>query len=642
MCGIYGLISTKKIDNLLELSRQMSNALLHRGPDENGEFSHHSKVLLGMNRLIIIDLQKGNVPLFNEDRSLCIVYNGEIYNYRSLRKQLTDLGHRFSTKTDTETILHAFEQYGPDCLNKLNGMFSIAIYDLKNNYLFIARDRLGIKPLYYYQNDNSLFFASELKAILNIIPQKKIDWNAISSYFTLGHLPTGQTPVQKVKKLLPGTFAWYRDEKFDIKSYWPTKVEKSEDNFQTARMKVEELIDRSVKNELISDVPIGVFLSGGLDSSAIAHFARKHKSDIQSFGLSFLEKTHNESNDAKLVADHLGMIHNQVLFDQELQHQAFSDVFNILDEPFADPTVLPLYALSQFAKKHVTVVLTGWGGDEIFAGYQTYRAHLLAQKYRKIPAHIQTLISLLINKLPVSDKYMSFEFRAKKFIQGMENTPQFQHYQWMGYLDNKAQGQIFTNAVLDNISINPLRQILEGYEQQVEDTKGLSNDHDLINGMLHLDQKYFLEGNGLFQADRMTMAASLEARVPLLNTDLIEYLNSLPSSIKMHNGREKTLLKEVLRPYLPEKIIMKAKKGFGPPTSQWLRGPYSKILETIFQEDRVKDQNIFNYNAIIKMYKDHKERKHDFGRELWMIMSFQLWYERFILNNSLEKRVNSL
>lgn len=627
MCGIIGTLSASR-DQFPEVGLEaMARAIHHRGPDHTG-FHRDPECALGMARLSIVDLAGGNQPIYNDDRSLVIVYNGEIYNHADIRAELQDLGRTFQSHSDTETVLRAFEEWGPDCLLRFNGMFAFAIWNRKSKRLFLARDRLGIKPLYLLQDQRGIAFASEAKALLPLLtgaPQP--DWSGIAQYFSAGYLPSPRSPFAGIRKMAPGHYAWCDAGRMDETCWWRPRYGLGEDrNPVEAAERLEELMDRAVRLELMSDVPLGVFLSGGLDSSAVAHYAVKNaRGPMHSFALSFTESTHDESADARLVADHLGTIHHTLTFTPDLLREYFGKTVRILDEPFGDSTVVPLLALSEFAREKVKVALTGWGGDEIFAGYPTYKAHQMAALYRKLPGFIaHGLIPAAVNWLPVSDKYMSLEFKAKRFIRGMDLSPDLQHFVWMGYFGFAEVSGLFKPEVT--------AQVEEELPAVVERAAVGLEEQDVVSRALALDARFFMEGNGLFQADRMTMAASLEARVPLLNIDLLDYVNPLPTSLKMPRGVPKGLLKSVLRPHLPPAIINKPKKGFGPPSNAWVRGAFKETIEAMFQRDRVEAQGIFQYSTLSRLLEEHFQRKQDHGRVLWSLLSFQMWHERFIGN----------
>ena len=625
MCGIYGILKPGNDEISTSIINLIGDAIHHRGPDHKG-IHREPGLALGNNRLSIVDVSGGNQPIFNEDGTLIIVYNGEIYNHVKIRNELEIKGHVFKTNSDTETVLHAFEEYGPECLGQFNGIFSFAIWNTRERSLFLARDPLGVKPLYFSYIEEGLAFASEAKALLGVLPGgARPNWTALFQFFSYGYVPGPESPFDGIRKFPAGHFAWVRNSKLEMNRYWKPELGMGKPvSMEKACDEVSRLLERSVGMELMGDVPLGVFLSGGLDSSAIAYYAQKCSSrKIKSFSLRFEESTHDESTDARLVAENLGLDHHELLFTRELLQQTLDKTTEVLDEPFGDSTVLPLLALSDFAREHVKVVLTGWGGDEIFAGYPTYRAHQFSTLYRKLPKILtKTLIPAIVNRLPVSDKYFSFEFKAKRFIRGMDISPELQHFIWMEYLGESEIRKLFSKEIIEQVqgdTLSPARQILEELSEP-----------DLVSRIMHLDTLFFLEGNGLFEVDRMTMAASIEARVPMLNIDLLSYVNSLETKVKMPGGRLKDLLKKILSPHLPDRILNKPKKGFAPPSSIWLRGILSEKFDSVLSREKVESLGIFNYSEIKDMLQKHRDHKADFGRPLWALLSFQLWYDKFI------------
>lgn len=605
----------------------MESALLHRGPDHSGRFSEHGAAL-GMNRLAIIDLDTGSQPIFNESGNLVIIYNGELYNHQGLRNELTALGHSFSSRSDTEVVLHAFEEFGPDCLHRFNGMYAFAIWNRSERKLFMARDRLGIKPLFFMASQERLCFASEERGLIPCMENSPTpDWTAIARYLQFGYIASPDSSFSGVSALPAGHWAEYAEGTLTMHHYWePTYGSLEGVTPKEAEAEVERLLRRSVELELMSDVPVGLFLSGGLDSSAVAACARDISPErFCSYILRFEESTHDESGDARFVADTLGIPFKECYFSNAQVVQSLHDTAAVMDAPFGDSTVLPLLALSRYAREDVKVVLTGWGGDEIFAGYPTYRAHQLARAYRMIPDAIgQGLIPWLVGKLPVSDAYMSFEFKAKRFVDGMKLPPELQHFSWMGY---------FSAAEVDALLHAEAReQRRESALAPVERMVEVLPEKDIISRILHLDSRFFMEGNGLFQLDRISMAASLEARVPLLNFELLEYVNALPTKIKMPGGAPKGLLKRVMANRLPRKVVNKPKKGFGPPSSSWLRGPLRSTLIETFSPDRIARQRVFNPQAVNRLISRHLERRQDNGRKLWALLSLQLWLDKHIFS----------
>jgi asparagine synthase (glutamine-hydrolysing) len=624
MCGIFGLVKAPETVDQAAALTTMAGLLRHRGPDHTGMLIDPGAAV-GMNRLAIIDLDTGNQPLLNEDESLAIVFNGEIYNYQELRADLLARGHRFRSSADTEVILHGYEQWGEEVLKRLNGMFAFAILDRTAQTLFLARDPLGIKPLYYAAFGGGLAFASEAKALTAVVPDtRQPDWNVIGQYLLFGYCPDGGSPFAGIRKLPAGHAGWFRGGTFSPVRYaWPHFGGGTVPADPQAQLMT--VLERAVDMELVSDVPLGVLLSGGLDSSAVALLARRRReAPLRAFILRFPEASHDESADARLVATHLGLSVDELVFDEALARQMLREVAATLDEPFADPTLLPLLAICRHARREVKVVLTGWGGDELFAGYPTYLAHRLARIYRALPKALrQGLIPWFVDRLPVSQGYMSFEFKAKRFIRGSELPPELQHCLWMGYFDPAGLGDLLTPEIAGRLETSPLAPAL-GMLGELTET-------DVVDRIMHLDTRLFLEGNGLFQADRMSMAASLEARVPLLNATVRAFAAPLPAGVKMRGGRIKGLLRESLRPWLPPRIIDKPKKGFGPPGAAWLRGFLGETMEAVLAPARLAGQGVLRPEAVWRLIREHKHGAADHGRVLWALLGFQLWYDRHIL-----------
>ncbi len=626
MCGIFGIVRFD--DGIIDSNfiRSMGLITSHRGPDHTGIFEDNH-IAMGNNRLAIIDISAGNQPIFNENGNLIIVFNGEIYNHLDIRKELKAKGHSFKTFSDTETVLHAFEEYGADCLIKLNGMFAFAIWNKVERRLFLARDRLGIKPLYITDMKNGLAFSSESKALLPLLKgEVRPNWNSISRFFSFGYCPTPDSPFLGIKKFPQGSYGQISDKQYKTSKFWyPRYGRKNNVSYVDACDQLEDLLHKAINAELLSDVPVGIFLSGGIDSSAVAYFAKQCSNDLtHSFSIGFEEKTHDESEDAKLVAEHLGLSHHECLLNEKMLKEAFLELTEIMDEPFGDSTVLPLLILSKYARNFVKVVLTGWGGDEVFAGYPTYQAHLISRLYRCLPNFLTNkLIPEIVNRLPVGEGYMSFDFKAKRFVKGIEVNSDLQHFEWMGYFEEQQKKSLFSKSIYEEITENALTPV-RNYLPEIK-------EKDTISRILNLDSKFFLEGNGLFQADRITMAASLEARVPLLNIFLLDFVNDLPAKIKMRHGKLKSMLKDVMATHLPSRILSKPKKGFGPPSSAWTKGLFFEILTKQFCRDRVENIGVFNFDTIDRMLVEHKTNIADHGRNLWALLSFQLWYDRYIL-----------
>lgn len=626
MCSIFGLVTGggPTPDGVAD---KYLKSLWHRGPDDHGLFNKDG-VLIGMNRLSIIDLETGHQPIPNEDGSMQICFNGEIYNYRELRSDLKSRGHRFRTASDTEVILHAFEEYGYTCLDKFNGMFAFVIANLKTGEVFLARDRLGIKPLYYVYENGNLYFGSELKSILSVVGGSgPVDRLALSRYFSFGYVPSPQTPFERIKKLQSGHYMTLKKGVVDVRAYWNASFKNSElPNAGDIRDEIRgthDNLEKAVGMELMSDVPLGCFLSGGVDSSAIVAMAQRAKGEpIHSYCYKFDESTHDESADAKIVADHIGSIHHEVSITQSDILGALDSITDSLDEPFADSTYLTLLLLSREVRKDVKVVLTGMGGDEIFTGYPTIRAHRYQTMFRRIPGLLREgLLPPIVNSLPVSDKYFSFEFKAKRFIRGQGFPQEIQHFIWMQNFSHEEKRKLLGDFVPEN-------DVMDTYAN-VQDELKRCDASDLMNRILYLDMKFFLENNGLFQVDRASMAHSLEARVPLLNNVIMDELLGVPFSHKYHAGQTKYLLRESVRKILPERVFTKPKKGFGPPVSAWLRTIMKDFMLDTLSEKRLLASTPLDYNFISKLISEHLQRKADHGRSLWAILIFALWWNKY-------------
>lgn len=625
MCSIFGLVSFVPGTFAAEHAERMSNSLRHRGPDASGIFTDNG-IFMGNNRLAIVDVAGGEQPMHSADRRYCIVYNGEIFNHRALRSRLEAKGHVFRTNSDTETVLTAFIEMGDECVREFQGMFAFAVWDREQRSLFLARDGLGKKPLYLVEMDNGIAFASEPKALLDLLPQgRRPDWTSISHYFYHGYFPIDETPFEGVRKLPGGHCLTAQETGISSWRYFEPRYGPADGQAPLVDIKeLDAMMSRAVEQEMMGEVPVGIFLSGGLDSSLVAHYCVKSATGpVPSFVLKFDEATHDESADAKIVADALGTEHHEIPFGVNDLRDGLRLVGDEMDEPFGDATVIPLRILSGRARDFVKVVLTGWGGDEIFAGYPTMTAHRMASIYRRLPGLLSMkLMPALINRLPVSDKYMSFEFKAKRFLTGTEKVPELQHFDWMRIFELSQVRQIFTPDVSSRITGAP-DDVVNNYLKNIIET-------DVVDRIMHLDSRFFLEGNGLFQADRMTMAASIEARVPLLNEELFAAVSALPARTKMMGGRTKGLMRQLAKPYLPNYIVNKGKKGFGPPVSTWLQGPLAEDFDHILNKEKIRDQGVLSFDTVMALKNEHMSRQKDNGRALWSLLSFQMWYDRFV------------
>src|SRR5947209_8343988 len=540
----------------------MCAAMVHRGPDDEGSVQLDG-VTLGMRRLSIIDIEGGHQPIHNEDSTVWVVQNGEIYNHLELRAQLVSAGHVFVTQSDTEVLVHGYEEWGEGMVERLNGMFAFAILDRRRRRLLLARDRIGIKPLHYAVDGKRLVFASELKALLrDPALRRDIDPVALDEYLALEFVPSPRSIVRGISKLPPAhTLEWYLGSGMHrLHRYWSPTL--SDDSAGSRPGDVDERAEElcavmceSVRKELISDVPLGVFLSGGIDSSAVAAMMAQLGSDVKSFSVGFAERSFDESRYARQVARHLGTDHHELTLEPAMLLDLIPQLPTLLDEPLGDASIIPTYLLSAFTRRHVKVALGGDGGDELFAGYPTVQAHRLATYYMKAPSLVRRgLGEPGVRRLPVSRTNLSFDFRAKRFVAGAAYPVAVRHQRWMGSFAPEERAAL----------------LLYGAEHAgAADGAG---EGDELNQVLRLDMHGYLENDILVKLDRASMMASLEARVPMLNNDFVAYATALPLSMKLRGMKSKFLLKRALRGVLPDSILDRPKKGFGVPVAEWFRG----------------------------------------------------------------------
>lgn len=628
MCGICGTVTLNGIKSPdLGILKNMLKVIEHRGPDDQGHFIDQ-KAGLGSQRLSIIDLEGGKQPITNEDQTRWIVFNGEIYNYQELRENLLKRGHKFRTLSDTEVILHLYEEYGEGCLQYLDGIFAFAIWDLENQALFLGRDRLGIKPLYYAQISDQLIFASEMKSILahpDIHPD--IDLISLNEYLSYEYVPTPRTIIRHVRRLEPGQYARYTSSGLQIETYWQISFKSSESrppvNWRDYANGLYETLRNCVRKELVSDVPVGVLLSGGIDSSTIAALmVREYPGVVESFTIAFNEGSFDESSYARQAADHLGTNHNELVLTSQMALDMVENISDYLDEPFADSSFIPTLFLSKFANQKVKVVLGGDGGDELLAGYPTLLAHKLITYYEYIvPWSVRANVSpRLVNLMSVSFDNISLDFRLRRFLEGRGVPLIARHHRWLGsFLDEEKE------ALLQSW-IKPV--LRDTYEQAYIYTRQC--DADLpFNQILYDDMKMYLEGDILFKVDRASMAASLEVRVPFLNREAVSFLNELPFDLKLHRLTGKYLLKKCVGDLLPRNIINRSKKGFNMPVAHWLTNELKELMMDMLSENYVKNQGFFNPEYIQMLIDDHLTRRKDNRKLLWTLLMFQMWHKSY-------------
>ena len=630
MCGICGIAIARGGHHVSEtILRKMNASITHRGPDEDG-FYIDEKVGLASRRLSIIDLTSGTQPISNEDETIRIVFNGEIYNYRDLRDYLEKHGHLFRTHSDTETILHLYEEFGTDCLQHLDGIFAIAIWNENKQELLLARDRMGIKPMYYtHLPDWQFIFGSEMKSILtNPAVERKIDLISLNEYLSYEYVPSPRTIIRNVWRLEAGHFLIYNRRGIEIHPYDSLSFRQSESrppvDWRDYSASLYDTLHSAVQRELVSDVPVGVLLSGGLDSSAIAALmVDLYPGRVESFTIGFEEGSFDESKYARKVANYLHTQHNEMVLTSKKAVDLVGEISNFLDEPFADSSIIPTYLLSRFARQKVKVVLGGDGGDELFAGYPTILSHRLIGYYeRLVPWTLRAYVTpRIMDQLKVSFDNISFDFRLRRFLAGRGVPLITRHQRWLGSFVDEEKSALLQSWV------KPV--LRESYHQSFEYARDCDAKEPL-NQILFNDLKTYLEGDILYKVDRASMAASLEVRVPFLNREVVHFANDLPLNLKLHNLTGKFLLKKTMRGKLPEDIIQRSKKGFNMPVAYWLSGDLKTLMMDMFSESFINRQNLFDYAYIQQLTDEHFQHRKDNRKLLWTLLMFQMWYQSYI------------
>jgi asparagine synthase (glutamine-hydrolysing) len=602
----------------------MNRTMIHRGPDDEGYFVQ-GPVGLAMRRLSIIDLASGHQPISNEDETLWIVFNGEIYNFLELRSDLIARGHQFRTRSDTEVILHLYEECGERCVEHLNGMFAFAIWDARKQRLFLARDRLGIKPLFYaYRPGVWLAFGSEIKALLPAGVSRDPDWQAIYDYLSLMYIPTPATAYAAVRKLPPASRLTCTRDNLRVAQYWDVPLPPAggaQDAAGRGAEEVLELVQTAVRRQMIADVPIGALLSGGLDSTTVtAVMRRKLNAPVKTFTIGFDRKSYDESPAARLVAATLGTDHVEETVQPGMV-ESLEDLLSFFDEPFADYSAIPTFLVSRLAARKVKVVLTGDGGDEVFAGYQTHVAYKAARLFNLIPRFVrERLIKPVVMAAPTSMERISFDYMAKKFVRGAHLPFQQGHYFWKVIFDEDDKRSLLTSDFLRG-GYDDSYRVFRGYFEKA------AHAHPL-NQLLYVDAKTFLLDDNLTKVDRMTMANSLEARVPLLDHELVERVALMPPQIKTRGLETKRLLREAARGLLPPSIRKGKKKGFTPPLPVWIKTELKGFVLDCLSEKSLRETGILDAGYCRRLLDDHFHGRKDNNREIWTLVALMCWTKR--------------
>ncbi len=631
MCGIVGWanLNTNASPNAggdETILRSMCAKIRHRGPDSEGVFASEN-VALGMRRLAIIDVAGGEQPVFNEDQTVAVVMNGEIYNFQELRARLEKRGHHFTSHTDTEVLPHLYEEHAGKMVEKLGGMFAFALWDARRRKLLIARDRFGEKPLYYGVFNQKLIFASELKALAaHPDVETRLDFQALRQYLAFDYVPAPLSIYQNIYKLPAAHSLTLRNGEIKIERYWNLSFEKRTPtpSIEEASEELRDLLADAVKSQMIADVPLGVLLSGGVDSSSVAAFAQQFSSrPIKTFSIGFEEASFDESGYARQVAAHLGTEHHEDILSVDKAADILPQIAGWLDEPMSDASILPTFLLSRFVRSQVTVALGGDGGDEIFAGYPMYYAHKLAKTYEKIPGFLRrNLIEAVVRNLPTSTKNMAFDFKAKRFINSVAQTELVaRHHSFFGSFTTREQEDLLTDQVKSQNGADIYKDARLLLEQ--------CDARNITEKAQFLDIKFYLAEDILTKVDRASMAVSLEVRAPFLDPRVAEFAASLPENYKLNGRTSKFILKKAVAPLLPDFVTKRPKKGFGIPVAAWLKGKLNPMVRELLAPDRLKNQQIFNPTFVQRLLSEHEQGKANHYKTLWTLVIFQLWYDNF-------------
>jgi asparagine synthase (glutamine-hydrolysing) len=620
MCGICGFATAVPLPGMdVSTLQAMTASLWHRGPDEEG-FYCTPEVGLGSRRLSIIDLSSGQQPVTDERKTICAVFNGEIYNFQEVRRRLQDRGHAFRSAGDGEVIVHAYEEYGDRYVDHLNGMFAVALWDEPRRRLSLARDRLGVKPLYYWTDGEALVFGSELKALLRhpAVP-RQIDPVALDQFMTWEFIPGPRTIFAGVRKLLPGHRLTFERGRATEEQYWELGVRRVPDSAQECVEELRALLEDAVRLQLVSDVPLGAFLSGGIDSSTVLAFMSQHyPGRVKAFSIGFDHSSYNELPYARLVARHFGAEHVEEVLQPDLAPLA-ERLLAHLDEPLADVSIFPTYLVSELARREVKVVLSGDGGDEILGGYDTYLADRLDRYYRVLPESLRLKgLPALARRIPPGPAKKGLLNKARRFVEGAARPASLQHARWMMFLSEDDKRSIYLPDFRAALNGHGAADAWESHFDRVAGRDPLSQQQ-------YVDIKTYLPDDILTKVDRMSMAVSLEARVPLLDHRVVEFAWNLPPHLKLKGATGKVLLRRAMAGRLPSAVLRKPKEGFSIPMKHWLRGPLRPMMTELLSDRRVRERGYFVPECAGAWMKDHLEGRENHSHRLWTMMVLEMW-----------------
>jgi len=639
MCGITGFLG-KKDDNLLHA---MCGSLTHRGPDEEGYYSAPG-IGLAMRRLAIIDLKNGSQPISNETGDIWVVFNGEIYNYEDLRTQLQKCGHSFRTLSDTETIVHLYEEYGLSFVEHLRGMFSIAIWNASSRELILARDRIGEKPLYYKSEDGQLFFGSEIKAILQVKSARIVDSQAVCDFLAVGYVGSARTIYKSISKLPAGHILVCGKNGISIRKYWQHNYEQTQEvriPYSTATQELGDRLSETVKLCLKSDVEVGAFLSGGLDSSLIVALMCAHEAKVQTFSVGYSGEAagFNELSYARRVSDYLGTEHHELILGPMSSIDLLPRILWHYDEPQGEPSSVLVYLLCGYVQKRVKVALSGTGGDEIFFGYPRHIAIRYLEYYKRLPRIIRKrLVEKVLAKWPESTKGSRFAKRAKRFIAGADLPAEEAYLNWVRLFSSDIQEELLSQQTKTDAENQDGDTILREYLID-------SREQSFYRRVAGLDVGCYLPDYQLVYMDRMSMAHGLEVRAPFCDYRLVEYVTALPHHYRIKGRRSKRILKDVARELIPHEIVERKKVGFDSPIGQWFKGELRGFLHTFLSSEHIARTGLLDGGKVQTLIGDHLGGRHDYSMQLWSVIMLEAWHRMYIedkVSNGLDYKITDL
>jgi asparagine synthase (glutamine-hydrolysing) len=623
MCGITGFVTTHGHAAEREIVERMTATLEHRGPDGEG-FHVEGPVAMGHRRLSIIDVAGGAQPMSNEDGTVWVTYNGELYNELELRRELEGRGHQYKTASDTESLVHLYEDEGPDFVRRLNGMFALAIWDARRGRMVLARDRMGQKPLFYGElPGGGIAFGSEPKAVLaHPLIGRELDLGGLARYLFYEYVPAPHSIWRSMRKLPRAHVLVWEPGATRVSQYWePPSPSADQPEFEASAERFWVDFRSSVARHRRSDVPLGVFLSGGVDSSSVAAALCEVEParGVRTFSIGFEDASFDESRHARAVARHLGTHHHERTFSIATAYELLPQVAGWLDEPFGDASILPTHLLSRFAREEVTVVLGGDGADELLAGYPTFAAERAAAIFRRLPRPARSMAGAAVHRLPVDHRNFSLDFKLKQFLRGAAEPLPLAHQLWLG----SFSGSEITDLLVDG---DPIDVEAEHLQRAI----AVDGGTDALSRSLALYQETYLPEDILTKVDRASMACGLEVRAPFLDAELVEWVQTLPSSFKFGRNQTKRLLKRAAAHRLPPSILERPKKGFGIPVARWLRGPLTPMMNRLLGRDRLKQQGIFRPEEVGRLVGEHQAGIRDHRKPLWTLLMFQLWHDQWL------------